>query len=257
MTVFQCPHRQIEGGDRIQHQQHGAVMRILQDNQCKDQSVSGMWYALSKTSGALDVSRGDASKMLGTVPSTRKSSATAVKCYLRYPLPTPRHLPDPVTGMNLTESPLTSLTTPQEGFTCRLACAPPSLGCDPPYFQFLTPTIFVSQDPDITLLSLPQPHAHWGFPPWLVPGFWDRSGQSPQLGKLEGLWVKDTTEEFTYLPEESTVPFTHPRAGQDLMSPLPIPGHITLHWVYHWVSCFPMPSLRPLLECQLHDHRLY
>lgn len=152
MTVFQCPHRQIEGGDRIQHQQHGAVMRILQDNQCKDQSVSGMWYALSKTSGALDVSRGDASKMLGTVPSTRKSSATAVKCYLRYPLPTPRHLPDPVTGMSLTESPLTSLTTPQEGFTCRLACAPPSLGCDHRIFSS-------SHQPSLCLKILISPYS--------------------------------------------------------------------------------------------------
>ena len=98
MTVFQCPHRQIEGGDRIQHQQHGAVIRILQDNRCKDRSVSGMWYALSKTSGAPDVSRGDASKMLGTVPSTRKSSATAVKCYLRYPIPTPDIFLTPLLG---------------------------------------------------------------------------------------------------------------------------------------------------------------
>lgn len=39
-TVFQCPHQQIEGGDGIQYQQHGAVIKILRNNQCKDQGLA-------------------------------------------------------------------------------------------------------------------------------------------------------------------------------------------------------------------------
>lgn len=65
--------------------------------------------------------------------------------------------------------------------------------------------------PDTTLLSQLQPHDHWGLPDQLLLGFWNRSGQSPQLGKLERLWVPDTAGGFVYLPEESALPSTHPQ----------------------------------------------
>lgn len=110
------------------------------------------------------------------------------------------------------------------------------------------PSLCLKTPADTTLLSLPQLHAYWGFPAWLVPDSWDRSGQSRQLGKMEGSCI--------FLKSQHCLPPT-PRAGQDSRATLPILGHIILLLLiaYYWASCFLMQSRHPSLECQLHDHR--